>query len=52
MTGNPMNPGLTGALLTTWCKIEPRGMAGKEGRVSLRVFWGAELIPSLKIAKF
>ena len=52
MTGNPMNLGLTGALLTTRCKMEPRSMAGKERRVSLRVFWGAESIPSLRIAKF
>ena len=52
MTGNPMSLGSTGALLTTRCKIKPRGMAGKERRVSLRVFWGAESIPSLRIAKF
>ena len=52
MTGNPMNLGLTGALLTTRCKIMPRGMAGKERRASLRVFDGAESIPSLRIAKF
>ena len=52
MTGNPMNLGLTGALLTTRCKMKPRGMAGKERRVSLRVFEGGESIPSLRIAKF
>ena len=47
-----MNLLLTGAFLTTRCKMKPRGMAGKERRVSLRVFEGAESIPSLKIAKF
>ena len=52
MTGNPMNLLLAGALLTTWYKIEPRGMAGKKRRVSLRVFEGAESIPSLRFAKF
>ena len=52
MTRNPMNLGLTGALLTTRCKTEPRGIVGKERRVSLRVFEGAESIPSLRIAKF
>ena len=52
MTGNPMNLGLTGALLTTRCKMKPRGMAGRKRRVILRVFEGAESIPSLRIAKF
>ena len=52
MTGNSMNLLSTGALLTTRHKMKLRGKAGKERRVSLRVFEGAESIPSLRIAKF
>ena len=47
-----MNLGSTSALLATWCKIQLRDQAGNGGKVRLRVFWGAESIPSLRIAKF
>ena len=52
VTGNPMNLSLTGVLLTTRCKTEPRSIVGKKRRVILRVFEGVKSIPSLRTPKF